>query len=164
MAELYQAYGGLNESSYAPSNNYYEERQEQHYQEPIKQIQKPIVQQAPPVQQNPIQQQAQAVQQIQNKSEYSSPMPGFVPATKNVEPQPDVSYSFGDRMILKRGEVIKLFTFSLVIVLAIALEKIGTYYLTKYLSDNVFSELQEFVLRLTYPVVVFLIIWLIKSM
>jgi len=67
-------------------------------------------------------------------------------------------------MILKRGEVIKLFTYSLIIVLVIALEKIGTYYLTKYLSDNVFSELQKFVIRLTYPIVVFLIIWLIKSM
>jgi len=52
------------------------------------------VQQAHNVQQNPIQQ-TQAVQQIQNKSEYSSPIPGFVPATKNMEPQPDVSYSFG---------------------------------------------------------------------
>lgn len=74
------------------------------------------------------------------------------------------SYSFWDRMTLKRPEVIKLAVFSLVIVLAISLDRIGTHYITKYLNDNVLSELQELLLRISYPITIFIILWIIKSM
>jgi hypothetical protein len=87
---------------------------------------------------------------------------------KNYEKQDSMrrnaSYSFWDRMAMKRPEVIKLGVFALVIVLAIALERIGTHYLGKYLSDNIFTDMQELMLRLSYPILVFLVIWIIKSM
>ena len=74
------------------------------------------------------------------------------------------SYSFWDRMILSRSDVMKLTAFSLVILLAISLDKIINFYLVKYLSDNIFTNIQEFIIRLVYPVAVFLFLWIIKSL
>jgi hypothetical protein len=65
---------------------------------------------------------------------------------------------------MKRSEVVKLAVFSLVIVLAIALDRIGTHYISKYINDNVFTEMQELLLRASYPVTVFLILWIVKSL
>lgn len=79
-------------------------------------------------------------------------------------PRRNMSYSFWDRMAMKRPEVIKLGVFALVIVLAISLERIGNHYLGKYLSDNIFTDFQEVILRLSYPIGVFLVIWIIKSL
>lgn len=74
------------------------------------------------------------------------------------------SYSFFDKMSMKRSEVVKLAVFSLVIVLAIAIDRMGTHYLSKYITDNIFTNFQEFMIRLSYPVVVFLVIWIVKSL
>lgn len=73
-------------------------------------------------------------------------------------------YSFWDKMSMKRVEVIKLAVFSLVIVLAISIDRIGTHYLTKYITDNIFTNFQEFMLRLSYPVIVILALWIIKAL
>ena len=74
------------------------------------------------------------------------------------------SYSFWDRMIIKRKEVIKLAMFSLVIVLGIALDRIFNHYIAKYISDNVFTDMQELMLRFAYPVLVFIFLWVAKSL
>lgn len=74
------------------------------------------------------------------------------------------SYSFWDRLSIKRPEVMKLAIFSLVILLAIALERLCTHYLGKYLSENVFTPIQEFMLRLSYPVIIFLLLWIMKAL
>jgi hypothetical protein len=81
---------------------------------------------------------------------------------KNKKYQP--SYSFWDRMIMKRGDVIRLSTFALVILMAIALDRMGSHYITKYLSDNVFTNVQEFIIRLSYPILIFIVLWIVKSM
>jgi len=65
---------------------------------------------------------------------------------------------------MKRPEVIKLAVFSLVIVLAISIDRMTTHYLTKYITDNIFTNFQEFMLRLLYPVIVILLLWIIKAM
>lgn len=72
--------------------------------------------------------------------------------------------TFWDKMSMKRPEVIKLAVFSLVIVLGISLDRIGTHYITKYISENIFTNFQEFMLRLSYPVVVFLVLWILKAL
>lgn len=82
--------------------------------------------------------------------------------SKNKKYQP--SYSFWDRMVIKRGDVIRLATFSLVILMAIALDRMSSHYITKYLSDNVFTNVQEFIIRLSYPISIFIILWIVKSM
>jgi len=73
-------------------------------------------------------------------------------------------YSFWDRMVMSRREVIKLFILSIVIVLGISLEKLACHYIGIYLSSNDLSTFQEFLIRLSFPIVVFIILWIIKSL
>jgi hypothetical protein len=72
-------------------------------------------------------------------------------------------YNFIDRMNLKKSEVIKLALFSLVIVLGISVDRMLTYYLSKYISDNVLTDFQELLLRLSYPITIFLLLWIFKA-
>ena len=73
-------------------------------------------------------------------------------------------YSFFDRMNLKRTEVIKLSLFSLVIVLGISIDRMLTYYLSKYIGDNILTDFQEFLLRISYPITIFLLLWIFKAL
>lgn len=143
MAELYQAYGYSENESFSPKNDFYEEKHEVEkpvYKEHVQQKHKEIVSQ-------PTQEFAPVVQQNHLQAVKRHP-----------------SYSFSDRMSMKRGEVMKLAIFSLVIVLAIALDRMSTHYLTKYLTDGIFTDFQEFMLRLSYPIVIFLLLWIVKSL
>ena len=54
--------------------------------------------------------------------------------------------------------------FSLAILLAISLDRVGTFYITKYITENVLTETQELLLRLSYPVIIFLILWFLKAL
>jgi len=72
-------------------------------------------------------------------------------------------YSFWDRMVMSRREVLKLFILSLVIILGISLEKIGCHYLYNYISSTDLTTLQEFLVRLSFPIIIFIILWIIKS-
>jgi hypothetical protein len=72
-------------------------------------------------------------------------------------------YNFFDRMNMKKSEVIKLALFSLVIVLGISVERLITYYLSKYIGDNILTEFQEFLLRFSYPIGIFLVLWIFKA-
>jgi hypothetical protein len=74
-----------------------------------------------------------------------------------------LEYNFIDRMNLKKSEVIKLALFSLVIVLGISIDRMLTYYLSKYISDNVLTDFQELLLRLSYPITIFLLLWIFKA-
>ena len=73
-------------------------------------------------------------------------------------------YSFWDRMVMSKREVLKLFILSIVIILGISIEKIGFHYLTSYLSSSDLSPFQEFMVRLSFPIFVFLFLWIIKSL
>lgn len=72
-------------------------------------------------------------------------------------------YNFLDRMNLKKSEVIKLALFSLVIVLGISIDRMLTYYVSKYINDNVLTDFQELLLRLSYPITIFLLLWIFKA-
>ena len=72
-------------------------------------------------------------------------------------------YNFFDRMNLKRTEVIKLSLFSLVIALGISIDRMLTYYLSKYIGDNILTDFQEFLLRVSYPITIFLLLWIFKA-
>jgi ABC-type bacteriocin/lantibiotic exporter with double-glycine peptidase domain len=73
-------------------------------------------------------------------------------------------YSFWDRMVMSKREVLKLFILSIVIILGISLEKIGCHYLTQYISSTDLTTFQEFLVRLSFPILVFIILWIIKSL
>lgn len=72
-------------------------------------------------------------------------------------------YNFLDRMNLKKTEVIKLALFSLVIVLGISIDRMLTHYLSRYINDNVLTDFQEILLRLSYPITIFLVLWIFKA-
>ena len=118
-------------------------------------------------------QQAQQAQQVQYKVEnIHSLNTSLVPVNNNNSyKQPDNDYSkrrgneynFFDRMNLKRTEVIKLSLFSLVIVLGISIDRMLTYYLSKYIGDNILTDFQEFLLRISYPITIFLLLWIFKA-
>lgn len=159
MAELYQVYGG------SPYGGFNEEEEEER---PVVKRQK---QQAPQVQQQPeIQLQAQQ-QSASSTGPSVASKDGFYNGNGTHQNNNKESfqnyrreYTFWDRMSLKRAEVIKLAIFSLVIVLAIALDRISTHYISRYLSDNILTNFQELMLRLAYPIVVFLLLWIIKAL
>ena len=72
-------------------------------------------------------------------------------------------YNFLDRMGGKKTEVIKLALFSLVIVLGISIDRMLTYYLSRYLEYNSLPDFQELLLRLSYPITIFLLLWIFKA-
>ena len=65
---------------------------------------------------------------------------------------------------MSKREVLKLFILSIVIILGISLEKLGYHYITSYISSTDLTTLQEFMVRLSFPVIVFLFLWIIKSL
>ena len=79
-------------------------------------------------------------------------------------PQRTPEYSFWDRMTISRPDVFKLILLSFVIVLGISIEKFASHYITLYLTDNILSTIQELLIRLSYPILIFLFIWIIKSL
>jgi hypothetical protein len=164
MADLYQVYGGLGNSpgsansggfnnTSEPSRNVQREdyaNDSDIYEEPPAPVQK---KQKLSMKDSGGSSGKEHFQNLHNQ-EYAQP------------PQPTQrnSYSFWDKMSMKRGDIIKLAVFSLVIVLGISLDRITTHYLSRYVSDNILTDFQEFMIRLAYPVVVILVIWVIKSL
>jgi predicted transglutaminase-like cysteine proteinase len=119
-------------------------------------------------------QQAQQAQQVQYKIEnIQNTNTSLVPMNNNqsYKQQPEYDYSkkrgneynFFDRMNLKRTEVIKLSLFSLVIVLGISIDRMLTYYLSKYIGDNILTDFQELLLRISYPITIFLLLWIFNA-
>ena len=82
----------------------------------------------------------------------------------NYNYQRNPEYSFWDRMVMSKREVLKLFILSMIIILGISLEKVGYYYLTSYLNSTDLTTFQEFLVRLSFPIIVFLLLWIIKSL
>jgi len=72
--------------------------------------------------------------------------------------------TFWNRFTSKKSEVFKLIMFSFVILFAISIDRIGTYYLTKYVNENVLTDRQEFIIRLAYPVMIILLLWIFKAL
>ena len=72
------------------------------------------------------------------------------------------SDSFFDKIASKRFEILKVFSFALIIVLAISIDRVSTYYLTQYVTNSILTSTQELLLRTSYPITVLIIIWLLK--
>ena len=70
---------------------------------------------------------------------------------------------FWDKIGRKRSEVLKVFVLSLIIVLGISVDHISKYYLDSYIAKSFLTETQEFLVRLSYPLLIILVIWLIKA-
>lgn len=71
--------------------------------------------------------------------------------------------TFWNRFVSKKYEVFKLFLFSLVIVLAIGTDKIFGHYLSKYINENILTNTQELIIRVSYPIMIILVLWIFKA-
>ena len=136
-------------------------------QQPQQQPQQQLTQQQP---QQQVQQQVQLQPQQQlapiNNSYYLNqpPQQPQIIKKQQVYQQRNPEYSFWDRMVLSRNDVFKLVLLAFVIVLGISIFSIGNHYLNQYLSDNILSSTQEFIVRISYPILIFILLWIIKSL
>jgi hypothetical protein len=151
MADLYQVYGG---SPYGDLSDMEEE------EKPVSKKQRQRQQQTEQQEQPSVSSSQQAVTKDQFYANGNHQGSNGKESFQNYRRE----YTFWDKMSMKRSEVIKLGVFSLVIVLAIAIDRISTHYITRYLSDNILTNFQEFMLRLAYPVVIFLFLWIVKAL
>jgi hypothetical protein len=114
------------------------------------------------------QQQAQMQQQQQHAQmqmqQQQPPQMRAKETFNNYYHQRHPEYSFWDRMVMSRREVLKLFILSIVVILGISLEKIGSHYIMLYINSNDLTTFQEVFVRLSFPIIVFIILWIIKSL
>jgi len=148
----------MTELNLAYELNDYEQpqHQPQHQLSPSKQDQQQQIQ-------HQIQQQMQQQQLQQQQYEYEQQQQ-LQQQASHQQQRRHPEYSFWDRMIMSKREVMKLFILSIVIMLGISLEKLGFHYLTSYISSTDLTSTQEFFVRLSFPIIVFLILWIIKSL
>jgi hypothetical protein len=151
MTELNIAYsfnGGNSDLDDNSAMDYHSEQppQQQQQQPPPPPPQPPQLQ---PPQQAPIYYQQQAPPPIRKPPQQYQTVP---------------QYSFWDRMMLSRNDVFKLILLAFVVVLGISIEKLGSHYINTYLTDNILSPIQEFIVRLSYPLLIFIFLWIIKSL
>lgn len=98
--------------------------------------------------------------------QYSPPPAMFMQQT----PQAPAAYSrppaddtIWDRISQKKLDVLKLFVLALVILLGVSMDRFATHYLTSYISSSILSDFQELLVRLSYPVIVLIVLWVIKA-
>ncbi len=120
-------------------------------------------QQPPPIVQSKKPQPPRQQEEFTNY-EYQYQAPPSPPQQQSQQQKRYPEYSFWDRMVMSKREVMKLFILSIVIILGISLEKIGSHYLTSYISNTDLTSFQEFLVRLSFPILVFIILWIIKSL
>ena len=68
-----------------------------------------------------------------------------------------------DRISQKKLDVLKLFVLALVVLLGISMDRLMSFYISNYVSSSVLSDFQEFLVRLSYPIIVLVVLWLIKA-
>jgi hypothetical protein len=77
------------------------------------------------------------------------------------------SYAGGDTFWEKIGnkkmEIVKMIVLSLVIVLGLSLDRVAGFYLDDYITKSIFTNLQELLVRVSYPVGIILVMWIIKA-
>jgi hypothetical protein len=70
--------------------------------------------------------------------------------------------SFFDRMASKRYDVLKVVSFAMIIVFAISIDRFCTFYMTQYVTEAFLTKTQEALVRLSYPLGIVILIWLMK--
>ena len=94
-----------------------------------------------------------------------SPPPNAMFAQQGGKPVTTPVYEDGfiDKLGRKKWEVIKLLVLSLVVLLGISMDKVVNHYLTIYISKSFLTDVQEFLVRIGYPISILLILWIIKA-
>lgn len=93
--------------------------------------------------------------------QYNPPAAMYMSQQQAMMPPQD---SFWDKIAQKRLDVLKLFILAMVVLLGISMDRIATHYMNNYVGKAFLTETQEFLVRLSYPVIVILVIWIIKAL
>ena len=160
-ADLSLAYGLDNSMDY-----HYSSQTAPQYTQPAVPVQQPPPTQYPPppmVQQQsqvkaPVAQQMVSVQQP-GELPYNPPEAMYMTQKQKVSAE-----SFLDRLAGRKYEVLKVVVFAFIILFAISMDRLFTFYLSQYISQAILTKGQEFLLRASYPVAILLVIWFIKAM
>lgn len=125
----------------------------------------------PPPVAGPVPQMPPAEPMQTNKATASHAMPpevAYQPPAAMYAPQgPAVGIppteSIWERLGSKKWEVVKFVVLALVILLGISMDRVVTHYMTSFISTAFLTDVQEFLIRIGYPVTVILVLWLIKA-
>lgn len=117
--------------------------------------------QAPPME--PMQSKATASHAVPPDQAYAPPPAMYAQQPAAAVPAPP-SESFWERLGNKKWEVVKLIVLALVVLLGISMDRVATHYLTNYIGRAFLTDTQEFLIRIGYPVVIILVLWIIKAM
>lgn len=93
---------------------------------------------------------------------YSPPTDVYTQQT----PQPKMyqgGNSFWDKIGQKKIEVIKMIVLSLVVVLGLSFDRLAGHYMNDYVAKAILTNVQEFMVRVSYPVGVILFLWIMKA-
>ena len=82
---------------------------------------------------------------------------------QQAQPIKEPELSFFDKLGNTKGDVFKLFMFALVILIAISLDRLVFNYLKKYIDENILTSTNEFIIRLSYPIAIVVVIWILKT-
>lgn len=93
---------------------------------------------------------------------YAPPQAMYASQPSAKIPLPAVD-NFWDKLVSKKWDVIKLIILSLVVLLGISIDKVAAHYLNAYVAKAFLSETHEFLVRLGYPTIVILTLWIIKA-
>ena len=108
-------------------------------------------------------QQPQVQQQVHVKEQFNDYAPAY-PPIQNKRVYVDNGPTYWDRLIAKRVDIVKLFVLSLMIVLGLSLNTVASHYLEKYIDKSFMTASTELMLRLSYPMFILIIIWLLKAL
>ena len=67
------------------------------------------------------------------------------------------------KFINKKRDMMKILIYSLIILLGLSAHFVIKHYLKLHLMENDFNSRKEFLLRFSYPLTVFAIIWMLKA-
>jgi len=135
-----------------PSVNYKQQQQQQQQQQQHQQQQPQLAQQV-----------ALPPQGMVDPS-YAPPQAMYQQQGKVYKHNSGSGVGFFERMVGKKGEILKLVVLSLVILLAISIDKVATFYYNNYISTAYLTGSQEILVRISYPLLVILLLWVIKAM
>ena len=146
--DLSLLYGDIQEQQQFQHPSQVQSQHSQHSQQQL--LQKPAIQQA----------------QVPPDVEYNVPEPVYQQQTPTKQ-QPQVAYSepsIWEKMGDSKSDVFKLFMFALVILMAISIDRFIFHYIRNYIDENVMNTTNEFLFRLSYPVAILVVVWLLKSL
>jgi hypothetical protein len=167
--DLSHAYGTIEESFYeGPSLT----------SSPAKNVQTPTSKQAPPSNVQPqVPTQISSPVQTVSTSNVATMDPNFLTADQKLhllsaefqkqkemfENNKGQNIGYFDKLLAKKKDVTKLIVFSLVVILALSLHDVVSFYIKQYLDEAALTSLKEFCVRILYPILILFVLWNIRA-